>query len=175
MKNVKSICIAGQVLLLLMPIPVVFSPIYAWWGNFFPSLSWVEITLSGPDYWPLSLGQKMAGSLINLGSIVLLLCLIVSFFRFFTHCRRTYFFDLNALIQLRKAVHWMLWYTIYLPFQNTMLTLVATWNLPVGKRKLTIALCSDDFSRFFACLLLALGMQILVEGIRLKRENDLTV
>jgi hypothetical protein len=97
------------------------------------------------------------------------------FVRLLRQYYKGYIFVDRSLSLLRTISRVALTWTIYQPIQNTLRTLILTFHLGHGKRKISLPLASKDIFNIFVVFCFLIITSLMYEGYKLKKEQDLTV
>lgn len=123
----------------------------------------------------LNTTQKLLGSSVDALEIILLLLSQLRVVRLSYDIRAGNLFSRSALHNARGAFLYFLIWTIYVPFQRTLETLIATMYNAVGQRLFIVSFGTTDLMRLMVLAILAFLVFVLQRGVDLTEDQSLTI
>ncbi|MDR3647035.1 MAG: DUF2975 domain-containing protein [Candidatus Babeliales bacterium] len=127
------------------------------------------------DTTTLTVSQKIMGffvSGISTGLLIFALFLIIKLMKYM---QNNEYFSLHTIALLKRITKIALIYAIYTPISNTILSLITSFNNPVGQRTITLTFGSAEILNIIIFCFMFLIMTIFQKGYELKHEQELTI
>ncbi|MBD3273172.1 DUF2975 domain-containing protein [Candidatus Dependentiae bacterium] len=118
---------------------------------------------------------KTLGVIIDLVPFFIFFLGIYYFIKILDHLKKGNVFTTNTFYIFKKLTKIALIWVIYHPLSFTLLGLVMTLNNPKGYRYLSVNISSYDALNILLFGLFLIVTSLMHEGLKLKKEQDLTV
>ena len=128
-----------------------------------------------PIFLPLSMEIKMCGFVASFIPAAVGMGIAFCFIRLFEAYQQGEVFATKSIRYLKKIGAIMLLWALLNPLYQALISLIITWNNPIGQHTILISVGAHYFSNLITAGLVFLIAYIMQEGVNLREEQALTV
>lgn len=122
-----------------------------------------------------TLTQKWLGLFVSAVSTGLLIFALLLVIQLMNYIQSNEYFSLNTISLLKRITKIALIYAIYAPISSAALSVITSFNNPVGQRVITLTFGSTEILNIMIFCFMFLIMTIFQRGYELKHEQELTI
>jgi len=152
-----------------------FSKISSFWTDIYAKASYSFDSSWFKEISEMSSFQKLSGFLVDILGLAILCFGIIVFNKLLKLLKSQIFFTSESVKLLNNLSKIALSWALYSPVRGTLLSVITTLHKSAGNRIISVAFGSRDIINIFIFVCMILVTILLQEGMKLKKEQDLTI